>query len=188
MRLIEHVSLHRVLRASRRLFAAGSNLAGDLAFVARTLRGDGPSPVLRSGARPRPSAGTPAPPPERRRDDARVPATPPVRDGVELVAGGPSDVLAQARPGARLTIRVGGREEIVAVDGRRAILDAALAAGLPMPSSCRAGGCGACKVRLVAGRVALPAGHCLDAAELAAGDILTCVGCALTDVTLEVPA
>lgn len=186
MGLGEHLSVHRVLRASRRLLAAGPALVGDLAFVARTLRGDGPSPVLRSGTSRRRTDSPQAPPAATPRETTRQP--PQQLESVEIITGGPADVLAHARPGVTLVVRIGGREEVVAVEGRRPILDAALAAGLPMPSSCRAGGCGACKVRLVAGRVALPAGHCLDAAELEAGDILTCVGCALTDLTLEVPS
>jgi ferredoxin len=174
------------LRVARRLAAAGPALRADLAFVARSLRGDGPSPVLRSGRR----AARPGdvPPPVAERPLASVSAPVDSAGAVEIVPGGPADALARARAGVTLRIRIAGREAALVTPGHQPILDVALAAGLPMPSSCRAGGCGACKVRLVEGRVALPAGHCLDAAELAAGEILTCVGCALTDLTVEVPS
>lgn len=57
------------------------------------------------------------------------------------------------------------------------VLAAALAAGIPLPHSCRAGRCASCKARLVAGRIAypddkLPPG--IVAAEAARGEVLLC--------------
>jgi naphthalene 1,2-dioxygenase ferredoxin reductase component len=67
------------------------------------------------------------------------------------------------------------------------ILDAALEAGLPFPHGCRAGNCGACKTRLVQGKVYET--NCdsgaLDEAARAEGLILACQSKPQTDVTVE---
>lgn len=67
------------------------------------------------------------------------------------------------------------------------ILEAALDAGLPFPHACRAGACGTCKSRLLAGRVEM--GDCapeaLDEADQAAGYILACRAKPSTDITIE---
>jgi ferredoxin len=57
------------------------------------------------------------------------------------------------------------------------VLGAALAAGIPLPHSCRAGRCASCKARLVSGQVAypndkLPPG--IVASEAARGEVLLC--------------
>lgn len=175
----------RVLRTLRGLLRSGGALRADLAFIGRSLRGDGPSPVLRSGRRASSIAEPPtvAPPVAAPRALAPLPSG----SGVTLVPGGPADAVERAVPGTVITVRATGASSKFTVTAPSSILEAALAAGVSMPSSCRAGGCGACKVRLVTGRVVLPAGHCLTDAELDAGEILTCVGCATTDLTLEVP-
>jgi CDP-4-dehydro-6-deoxyglucose reductase/ferredoxin-NAD(P)+ reductase (naphthalene dioxygenase ferredoxin-specific) len=67
------------------------------------------------------------------------------------------------------------------------ILDAALAAGVPFPHSCRAGECGACKSRLVSGEVfSLEPGDptVLSQSERDAGLILPCRSWPKTDVTV----
>ena len=67
------------------------------------------------------------------------------------------------------------------------ILDAALAAGIAYPHSCRVGECGSCKSRLVAGEVFSPAPAdptVLTQAERAAGIILPCRSWPKTDVTV----
>jgi ferredoxin len=68
----------------------------------------------------------------------------------------------------------------------RTILDAALDAGVAFPHSCRSGRCGACKSRLVAGRVALGwhTPFALTAEEKAAGLVLACRAVPEEDVTL----
>ncbi|MFJ8282425.1 2Fe-2S iron-sulfur cluster-binding protein [Streptomyces griseoviridis] len=66
------------------------------------------------------------------------------------------------------------------------LLDAGLAAGLPMPYSCTVGACGDCAVRLRAGEVAQDGPNCLTAGQRAAGWALTCVGRPLTDVTVDI--
>jgi CDP-4-dehydro-6-deoxyglucose reductase len=65
------------------------------------------------------------------------------------------------------------------------VLAAALAAGIPLPHSCRAGRCASCKARLASGSVAypqgvLPAGITRD--EAARGDVLLCQAQPLSDL------
>jgi NAD(P)H-flavin reductase/ferredoxin len=67
------------------------------------------------------------------------------------------------------------------------ILDTALAAGIAYPHSCRAGECGECKSRLIAGEVfsAVPPDPAvLSPSERAAGIILPCRSWPKTDVTV----
>jgi ferredoxin-NAD(P)+ reductase (naphthalene dioxygenase ferredoxin-specific) len=67
------------------------------------------------------------------------------------------------------------------------ILDAALAAGIAYPHSCRVGECGSCKSRLIAGEVFSPVPAdptVLTPAERAAGIILPCRAWPKTDVTV----
>jgi len=69
----------------------------------------------------------------------------------------------------------------------QSLLDAALAAGLNLPHSCKSGNCGSCRARLVAGETVYPHGVPLglSAVEAAAGDILLCQARACGDVVLE---
>lgn len=57
------------------------------------------------------------------------------------------------------------------------VLAAALAAGIPLPHSCRAGRCASCKARLVSGHIAYPGDRLppgIVAAEAARGEVLLC--------------
>lgn len=97
--------------------------------------------------------------------------------------------LAPGRHGGAVAlVHLGGRAHVVTVQPDETILEAALAAGLPMPFSCTLGGCGACKVALRAGAVDMEEPNCLTPAERAAGHVLTCVGRPLGPVTIEVDA
>ncbi|HEX6340662.1 2Fe-2S iron-sulfur cluster-binding protein [Umezawaea sp.] len=81
----------------------------------------------------------------------------------------PHDVRAEARTG-------------------ESVVDALRRAGWRSPYRCRRGGCGACKARLVEGRVryAHPvADSVLDAAERAAGLCLPCRAEPVTDVVVD---
>jgi ferredoxin-NADP reductase len=94
---------------------------------------------------------------------------------------------AAARAGASsVTVRVGGVARTVPVAPGRTILEAGLAAGLPMPYSCGLGGCGACRVRVVHGGVEMEEPTCLSDAERATGYALTCVGRAREETVVEV--
>lgn len=102
-----------------------------------------------------------------------------------------NDLLPGSRPhgSAAATVHVqliGRAPAVVIVQPGETILDAALAAGLPMPFSCTLGGCGACKVEIRTGTVDMEEPNCLTPAERAAGHVLTCVGRPLGPVTIEV--
>ena len=68
------------------------------------------------------------------------------------------------------------------------VLAAALAAGIPIPYSCRAGRCASCKSRLITGRIEYPQGTPpgITAAEVARGDVLLCQAQPRGDLSLEV--
>jgi CDP-4-dehydro-6-deoxyglucose reductase len=67
------------------------------------------------------------------------------------------------------------------------VLSAALAAGIPIPYSCRAGRCASCKSRVLSGRIEYPAGipPGILAAEVARGEVLLCQARPATDLVVE---
>lgn len=65
------------------------------------------------------------------------------------------------------------------------LLEAAAAAGVEIPSACRQGQCGTCKTRLLDGHVRMTAEQGLDPESRAQGFVLTCVGHAEGNVTLD---
>jgi CDP-4-dehydro-6-deoxyglucose reductase, E3 len=68
------------------------------------------------------------------------------------------------------------------------VLAAALAAGLPLPHSCRAGRCASCKAKLLAGDIAYPGGRLppgILAAEAARGEVLLCQARPRADLVVE---
>jgi ring-1,2-phenylacetyl-CoA epoxidase subunit PaaE len=95
-----------------------------------------------------------------------------------------SSVALAAQP---VTIRRVGVALDVIVPAGTTILDAGLAAGVPLKLSCAMGGCGECAVKLTAGEVAMDEPNCLSAGERAAGKILACVARPLTPCTVEAP-
>jgi ring-1,2-phenylacetyl-CoA epoxidase subunit PaaE len=102
--------------------------------------------------------------------------------------------LHDARPGdapqARITVvRDGVTREIHFTAGTPSLLDAAALAGLDVPYSCKSGVCATCRAKLVDGRVRMDRNFALDAADLAAGFILTCQAHPLTErVTIDYDA
>jgi ring-1,2-phenylacetyl-CoA epoxidase subunit PaaE len=100
--------------------------------------------------------------------------------------------FAPARPTAAtaaqpLTIRRGGAVTQAIVRPGDTLLDAGLAAGVPLKLSCAMGGCGACAVTLVAGSVAMDEPNCLTVGERAAGTVLACVARPTAPCTIEAP-
>jgi benzoate/toluate 1,2-dioxygenase reductase component len=76
---------------------------------------------------------------------------------------------------------------VLRVDAEQNVLAAALAAGIPLPHSCRAGRCASCKARLIAGRIAYPDDQIppgIVAAEAAGGDVLLCQARPRSDLTI----
>jgi ferredoxin-NADP reductase len=72
------------------------------------------------------------------------------------------------------------------VEPGQTLLDAGLAAGLPMPFSCTVGNCGDCMVRLRGGEVTQNEPNCLTPRQKADGYVLTCVGSPLSKVTVDI--
>ena len=68
------------------------------------------------------------------------------------------------------------------------VLAAALAAGIPLPHSCRAGRCATCKARLLSGEIAYPDGRLppgIVAAEAARGEVLLCQARPRSDLVVQ---
>jgi len=68
---------------------------------------------------------------------------------------------------------------------RQTLLETAEAAGIDIAFECRAGICGQCKTKLLAGRVAMDSEDALTAGEKARGFILACQAHSLGDVTVD---
>jgi ferredoxin len=69
------------------------------------------------------------------------------------------------------------------------VLAAALAAGIPLPHSCRAGRCATCKARLLSGEIAYPDGKLppgIVASEAARGEVLLCQARPRSDLQVQV--
>lgn len=79
-----------------------------------------------------------------------------------------------ARSGRRVKARAG-----------QTILQAGLEAGIDLPHSCTMGGCGACKLRRLDGRVIMNEPNCLSEGERDSGHLLSCCAYADTDVVIE---
>ena len=68
------------------------------------------------------------------------------------------------------------------------VLAAALAAGVPLAHSCRAGRCASCKSKLLSGSIAYPAGTPppgITPAEIARGEVLLCQARPRSDLRIE---
>jgi len=67
------------------------------------------------------------------------------------------------------------------------VLTAALAAGIPLPFSCRAGRCASCKAKLLTGSIEYPAGlpPGITKAEAERGDVLLCQARPRSDLSIE---
>jgi CDP-4-dehydro-6-deoxyglucose reductase, E3 len=85
----------------------------------------------------------------------------------------------------QLTIRPQNR--ILQLASGQSVLDAALAAHLNLPHSCKGGNCGSCRARLLQGEVAYPRGRPagISEDEAARGFVLLCQARALTDLVVE---
>jgi len=101
-------------------------------------------------------------------------------------ADDPALRAALAVPQAVVVKRRGSARTITAAPGQT-LLEAGLAAGLPMPYSCAMGGCGKCKVQLQDGTTFSEEAGCLTRAERGQGYVLACISRASSPCTVEVP-
>jgi CDP-4-dehydro-6-deoxyglucose reductase, E3 len=85
------------------------------------------------------------------------------------------------------TVRIEPHGRTVAVAADQPVLEAALAAGLNLPHSCKSGHCSSCRARLVAGEIRYPGGRPagITAEEERSGHILLCQARARSDLTVE---
>ncbi|MDQ7909772.1 2Fe-2S iron-sulfur cluster-binding protein [Phytohabitans sp. ZYX-F-186] len=98
-----------------------------------------------------------------------------------------AETVAVATVPQQMTVEENGQPVgTVVVEPGQTLLDAGLAAGLPMPYSCTVGNCGECMVKLHTGQIAQSEPNCLTPQQKADGYVLTCVGCPLSKVTLDI--
>jgi ring-1,2-phenylacetyl-CoA epoxidase subunit PaaE len=83
---------------------------------------------------------------------------------------------------SKVTVTMDGRSGSfeLSADGEN-ILDAAMAAGMDVPFSCKGGVCATCKAKLVSGEVDMDLNHALSPEEVAAGYVLTCQAHPISD-------
>jgi len=103
------------------------------------------------------------------------------RFGVPAEAG-MHRVEAGDAPQATILVELdGARRQVEFRAGDASILDAALRAGLDLPYSCKGGMCCTCRARVTRGEVRMDKNYSLDAADVAAGFVLTCQAHPLTE-------
>jgi ferredoxin len=98
----------------------------------------------------------------------------PKNDEPELATSEASAAVEFVRSGKTLTVRVG-----------QTLLEAAEEHGVGIPFSCRQGNCGACRTRVLQGKVRMDSEVGLDPDSRAQGFALMCVGHADGDVRLD---
>jgi ferredoxin len=90
-----------------------------------------------------------------------------------------------AGDGGAATVTFARSGKSAAVSGRQTVLEAAEALGVRINYECRAGICGQCKTRLLAGRVHMEAEDALNALDRANNLILSCQARCIDQVVVE---
>ncbi|MBS0380028.1 MAG: 2Fe-2S iron-sulfur cluster binding domain-containing protein [Proteobacteria bacterium] len=85
------------------------------------------------------------------------------------------------------SLRIEPHGRTLKVTAERPLLEAALAAGMNLPHSCKSGHCASCRARLLSGEIRYPHGRPLGLSEDEArsGYLLLCQARPLSDVTVE---
>jgi CDP-4-dehydro-6-deoxyglucose reductase len=85
------------------------------------------------------------------------------------------------------SVRIDPQGRTIRVSADQPVLEAALAAGLNLPHSCKSGHCGSCRARLQSGEIRYPSGRPLGitAEEVAAGNVLLCQARPASDLVIE---
>ncbi|HEU4626446.1 MAG TPA: 2Fe-2S iron-sulfur cluster-binding protein [Steroidobacteraceae bacterium] len=90
-------------------------------------------------------------------------------------------------PTRELKVHIAPHDRTIVVPQGRSVLEAALAAGLNLPHSCKSGHCASCRARLLSGEIRYPNGRPLGitAAEERQGEVLLCQARPVTDLRVE---
>jgi ferredoxin-NADP reductase len=108
-----------------------------------------------------------------------------VRQEVFGGVGGAPKAVAQTATESGFTVEFAKSRRTCTVHEGQTLLEAAAEAGLQIPSGCRQGQCGTCKIRLLNGQVRMTAENGLDPESRSLGFVLTCVGYAEGSVSLD---
>jgi ferredoxin len=99
-------------------------------------------------------------------------------------AGDAPSANAPSEPAdAQVTFQASGKTAPLPTE--QTVLEAAEGAGVEIDYSCRAGTCGACKVKKLKGEVAMEVDDALDEAEKAEGIVLACQAKSKNDLTID---
>jgi ferredoxin-NADP reductase/DMSO/TMAO reductase YedYZ heme-binding membrane subunit len=107
----------------------------------------------------------------------------PTRPEPALVATGPAVAGNGSVASASITFSLAGKS--APIPARQTVLEAADDLGVAIPFDCRAGVCGRCKTRLLAGRVVMEVEAALDDLDRAENLILACQARCLDEVVVE---
>jgi glycine betaine catabolism B len=91
----------------------------------------------------------------------------------------------QAKNGAHFSIQLSKSGVTIDCAPNQFVLDATLAAGLRLASSCRKGLCGTCKTKLISGKVDMKHGGGIRQREIDQGLFLPCCSKPLSDLVME---
>src|SRR5689334_25018760 len=85
------------------------------------------------------------------------------------------------------SVRIEPHGRTLRVNADQSVLEAALAAGLNLPHSCKSGHCSSCRARLLEGEIHYPSGRPpgLTAEEAASGQVLLCQARPRSDLVVE---